>query len=296
MKTSPAICYHCKTYFTNLRPMGKYQILIVDDNPDSSGLLSILLKRNLDCTTIVVDDGFTGVRLAKEIQPNVILMDWMMPEFDGLQAVTLLKSDNNTKGIPVIMVTGVSDREGLIQAYEAGVTDYITKPIIPSEMLVRVKSALRMNETLLNTMENLKSEMVKQSLKTSHKDGLYNNLLTKLREYETSMYTDIPKANSILSDIIQELEANTIVKTWDQLDDLVKQFEPTFLHKLQEKHPNLTPAEIKLCYMLRLNLSTKDISNLVFKSQEVVRLSRNRLRKKLQLNNSENLTGYLLSF
>ncbi len=276
--------------------MSKYHILIVDDNSDSSTLLSILLERNLDCTITNATDGFTGVRMAKELQPNVILMDWMMPDFDGLQAVTLLKSDKRTKGIPVIMVTGVSDRDGLIQAYEAGVTDYITKPIIPSEMLVRVKSALKMNETLLNTLENLKSEMVKQSLKTSNKDGLHTNLLAKLKEYENTVPTDAPKADELLTEIIKDLEMNTLDKTWDQLDDLVKKFEPTFLHKLNEKHPNLTPAEIKLCYMLRLNLSTKDISNLVFKTQEVVRLSRNRLRKKLQLSSTENLTGYLLSF
>lgn len=276
--------------------MGTYSILIVDDNKYSTTLLSTILNRHMDCAISIANDGFTGVRMAKELQPNIILMDWMMPDFDGLQAVTLLKSDNRTKGIPIIMVTGVSDREGLIKAYESGVTDYITKPIIPSEMLVRVQSALKMNETLLITMENLKNEMVRQSLKTSSKDGFHADLLAKLKEYESIFPTDDTKASKLLIDIIEDLELSTLDKTWDQLDKLVKNFEPTFIHKLLEKHPNLTPAEIKLCYMLRLNLSTKDISNLIFKTQEVVRLSRNRLRKKLQLNSSENLTGYLLSF
>jgi CheY-like chemotaxis protein len=276
--------------------MGKYQILIVDDNVDSITLLTSILQLNLDCDVLVANDGLTAVRLAIDRVLNLILMDWKMPDIDGLQAITLLKSDNRTKGIPVIMITGVSENEGLIKAYESGVSDYITKPILASETLVRVKSALKMNEILLTTMDNLKNEMIKQYVKTNHKDGLHSNLLFKLKEYESIIPTDSLKAETLLTEIIQDLEKNTIDKTWDQLEILIQQFEPAFLYKLKEKHPNLTPSEIKLCYMLRLNLSTKDISNLIFKSQEVVHLNRNRLRRKLQLHADENLTGYLLSF
>jgi DNA-binding response OmpR family regulator len=276
--------------------MGKYHIQVVDDNQDSITLLSVILERNLDCKVSVANDGFTAFRQAREFVPNLILMDWMMPDFDGLQTIALLKADNRTKAIPVIMVTGVSDSENLIKAYEAGVSNYITKPFILSEMLVRVKSALRMNELLLTSMESLRTEMIRQALKTSSKDGQNSNLLSNLKEYENTIPTDTPKADALLTEIIQDLESNTIEKTWNKLENLVKQFEPTFLRKLTDKHPHLTPAEIKLCYLLRLNMSTKDISNLIFKTQEVVHLSRIRLRKKLQLHSDDNLTGYLLSF
>jgi len=276
--------------------MGKYHILVIDENQKSAILFSSILKRNLNCRVSVANDGYTAIRLAKDQVPDLILLDLMMPDFDGLQTVTFLKADNLTKGIPVIMITGISEQEGLIKAYEAGVTHYITKPFVTSEMLARVKSALRMNETLLTTIDNLKKEIIKQSAKTSHKERLHSYLLLKLKEYERTYMTDAPKSESLLTEIIMELESNTFNKSWNQLDILIQHFEPLFFYKLKEKHQNLTPSEIKLCYLLRLNMSTKDISNLVFKTQEVVHLSRIRLRKKLLLSRIVNLSGYLLSF
>jgi response regulator RpfG family c-di-GMP phosphodiesterase len=222
-------------------------------------------------------------------------MDWIMPNLDGIEAVKLLKDDILTAIIPVIFVTCISDKDALIKAYDAGVTDFINKPIQEEDLLVRVKSALKMSDIQRENLDAVRKEMLAQSLKNVYYDGLQSKFLNTLKEYKGSVLTDSVKAESQLKEIIHELEANTKDKTWDRLENIVQETDPEFLRKLGDKHQQLTRTEIKLCYLLRLNMSTKDISNLTFQTQESVHQARMRLRKKLNLSSEDNLSGYLLS-
>lgn len=275
--------------------MSKYHIQVVDDDPTTVMLLTLLLEKGLDCKVSVANDGQTGVQQAKDLLPNLILMDWLMPDLDGIEAVKLLKDDVLTAIIPVIFITCINDKAVLMNAYKAGVTDFLNKPINPQELLVRVKSALKMSDFQRENLDTVRKEMLAQSLKNVYYDGLQSKFLNTLKVYKDTTTTDSNRAETQLKELIRELEANTKDKTWDRLETIVQESDPDFLRKLGEKHQNLTRSEIKLCYMLKFNMSTKDISSLTYQTQESVHLARIRLRKKLKLSSDENLTSYLLS-
>ena len=116
-------------------------ILIVEDDPNSRMLARDLLQR-FGYAIIEATDGKQGVELAKARKPDLILMDIMMPEMDGLEATRILKADATTKKIPVLALTSYAmkgDKERILQA---GCDGYVTKPIDIEELLKLVAEYL----------------------------------------------------------------------------------------------------------------------------------------------------------
>jgi CheY-like chemotaxis protein len=103
-------------------------VLIVDDEPVNVELLHVVLRKN-GYTTMEAIDGEQGVEMARAQRPDIILMDWKMPVMDGLEATRILKNDESTKAIPIIVLTSSAmkgDREIIL---EAGCDEYMSKPI-----------------------------------------------------------------------------------------------------------------------------------------------------------------------
>ncbi|MFC1933972.1 response regulator [Chloroflexota bacterium] len=116
--------------------MGKV-ILIVDDEPKNLKLFGDLLRK-FGYTTIEATDGKQGVELAKARKPDLILMDIMMPNMDGIEATRTLKADASTGSIPIVALTSYAmagDKERILQA---GCDEYITKPVDIKEFLKKV--------------------------------------------------------------------------------------------------------------------------------------------------------------
>jgi len=120
------------------------KILIVDDEEIVRRVLRGLLKKE-GYEVIEAEDGEAGVELAKKEDPDVILMDLTMPVMGGLQACRLLKKDEKTKNIPVLVVTTASD-ESKIEAVNAGIDDFVSKPFDAEEISIRVKSMLKIKK------------------------------------------------------------------------------------------------------------------------------------------------------
>lgn len=117
-------------------------ILIVDDEQDIRELLSLKLERE-GFSTLQAEDGLIAEKMARKKQPDLIVLDLMMPGKNGLAVCKGLKKDSRTSNIPVIMLTA---REGLdekILGLELGADDYMTKPFSPKEMVLRVRNILR---------------------------------------------------------------------------------------------------------------------------------------------------------
>lgn len=119
------------------------RILIVDDDASNRFLMEQILKRG-GFESESLDSGFRAVETAREIHPDLILLDIMMPDRDGLNILRELKKDNKTAQIPVIMVTGRYESELLATALEAGASDYVRKPIDSVEILARINAALKL--------------------------------------------------------------------------------------------------------------------------------------------------------
>ncbi|MEM6941914.1 MAG: DNA-binding response regulator [Pseudomonadota bacterium] len=111
--------------------------LVVDDNPESLGMVSAALEAE-GMTVLVAKDGLSAIQLTGRVQPDVILMDAMMPELDGFETCKRLKSDPNPTPAPIVFMTGLTDQEHVVKGLRSGGVDYITKPVVVEEMIARL--------------------------------------------------------------------------------------------------------------------------------------------------------------
>jgi two-component system, cell cycle response regulator DivK len=112
-------------------------VLIIEDNPKNMKLFKDILQAN-GYTTIEAVDAKKGIELALAHKPDLILMDIMLPEINGFEAVRILKSDEKTKGILVIALTSFAMAGDKEKAFEAGFDGYITKPINVREFVKEI--------------------------------------------------------------------------------------------------------------------------------------------------------------
>jgi class 3 adenylate cyclase/CheY-like chemotaxis protein len=134
--------------------MDPIKILIVDDMSVITELIaSVLLEQNPNYKLITANNGRTACKLAVTEEPNLIIMDWEMPEMSGLEALTRLKKNESTKEIPVIISSGFTQAENVQKALEAGAVDYIRKPIENIELTARVQSVLALSNAFIKIRE-----------------------------------------------------------------------------------------------------------------------------------------------
>jgi DNA-binding response OmpR family regulator len=116
-------------------------ILVVEDEAHIRRVLEYNLK--LDGFEVyLAEDGATGLKLARENKPDVILLDWLMPVMNGLQVLAELKTDSSTEHIPVFMLTAKGMLNDVTQAIEMGADDYITKPFNPIQLGKTIREKL----------------------------------------------------------------------------------------------------------------------------------------------------------
>ena len=120
----------------------KPKILVVDDEPDALELIKVNLI-NAGFTVVTADDGEAAIKKAKATLPALILLDLMLPEVDGLEVCKILRRDETTKDIPIIMLTAKASELDRVLGLELGADDYVTKPFSPRELVLRVKALLR---------------------------------------------------------------------------------------------------------------------------------------------------------
>ena len=118
------------------------RILVVDDLPVNRELLEDMLVP-LGYQVFQAPDGEIALQMVREISPDVILLDIMMPRMDGFEATKRLKQDEETKAIPIVMVTALQAVEDRIKALEAGANDFLSKPVDRSELQATVNSQVQ---------------------------------------------------------------------------------------------------------------------------------------------------------
>jgi DNA-binding NarL/FixJ family response regulator len=112
--------------------------LVVDDSPETLRLLTDALEE-AGMTVLVAREGEHALSIVEKVVPDVVLMDALMPGADGFVTCRRLKQNRALAHVPIIFMTGLSDTEHIIKGLEAGGVDYITKPIVPGEMLARIR-------------------------------------------------------------------------------------------------------------------------------------------------------------
>ena len=130
------------------------KIFIIEDEPS----IIQLVQHNLEKNGFLVSsslNGNDGLKELKKFQPDLLLLDWMLPDLSGIEICKNIRKDNSFKNLPVIMLTAKGEEEDKIKGLDSGVDDYLTKPFSFNELMARIKAVLRRSNP--NTVsDNLK--------------------------------------------------------------------------------------------------------------------------------------------
>ena len=122
--------------------MSNGTILLVEDDRPLVELLSFHLARG-GYEVVHTANGFEALRLARELRPDLVLLDWMIEELPGIDVCRRLRAQEETALVPVIMLTARGEEPNRLQGLDTGADDYVTKPFSPAELLARVKAVIR---------------------------------------------------------------------------------------------------------------------------------------------------------
>lgn len=166
------------------------KVLIVDDERSIVDILKYNLEKN-DMTAVCAYDGAEGLRLARECDPDVILLDVMLPEMDGFEVCRTLRAEGNN--VPIIMITAREEETDKVFGLELGADDYITKPFSMRELIARVKTNMRRAASMAPAVPEEPGDQIRRkdividrTRRTVYKNG--QELELTQREYELIKY------------------------------------------------------------------------------------------------------------
>lgn len=288
-----------------------YKILIVDDEPANiETIIGGLLDTNYN--VLIATNGTAGCEIAIKHFPNLIIMDWDMPDMNGIEAIKILKQNETTANIPVIMATGVMlTSENLKTALEAGAIDYIRKPIDEIELLARINSALMLfdemeknialqtrlirkeKEQAEKEIADSKQALARLTLRIVQNNELNEQLIGELIEMGQKACKE---GRQRINRIISKFKAGTKNINWKEFDILFDQVHSHFFENLNKQFPHLTSSERKLCVLFHLNLSSKEVASFTLQSENTLKKARHRLRKKLNIDSKQSIHQFLQQF
>jgi two-component system phosphate regulon response regulator PhoB len=134
----------------------KTKILVVEDEPDAVELIEFNLK-NAGFEVATAIDGAAALKMAAQSRPDLILLDVMLPEVDGLEVCKILRRDAGTAAVPVIMLTAKAAEIDRVLGLELGADDYLTKPFSPRELLLRIKKLLKRSQAPAEKSESIRA-------------------------------------------------------------------------------------------------------------------------------------------
>lgn len=133
--------------------MVKKKILVVDDEPDVTELVAYHLKaKGFHVETL--NDATSSISKARLYEPDLIILDIMMPGLSGIQICRILRTDENLSKVPIIFLTAKAEAHDRIEGLESGADDYISKPFSPKELVLRVESILRRIDSSLDSVSS----------------------------------------------------------------------------------------------------------------------------------------------
>lgn len=165
------------------------KVLVIEDDVKTANLIQLYLRQSGYKVTLA-HDGYTGLDMARNQQPDLIVVDLMLPNLDGLDICRTIRSERPT---PIIILTAKSTEEDILRGLEIGADDYITKPFSPREVVARVRTVLR---------------RVNEGTNGNQKELLFDDLTINLTRHEVSVRGEIvhltPKEFKLLETLARE--------------------------------------------------------------------------------------------
>ena len=135
-------------------------VLIVEDDAELREILQAEFELE-GLTALTATNGSEAVIAARELKPDLILMDLMMPVMDGIEATKIVKGNEETKFIPIIMLTAAGNKEDIVAGLEAGAIDYITKPFFMPELKSRLRSVLQ-HKIMYDELKRIQDTLIRK--------------------------------------------------------------------------------------------------------------------------------------
>jgi putative two-component system response regulator len=164
-------------------------VLVVDDLEASARLLERLLVQNGHAVTLA-HDGREALEIVTRDQPDVVLMDVMMPTLDGFETCRLLKHNPATRLVPVVLVTALHDSRDRLRGLEAGADDFVTKPVNGAELTARVRSLLRIKR-YTDELDSAESVLFSLALTIEARDATTDGHCQRLARYVVALGTEL---------------------------------------------------------------------------------------------------------
>lgn len=206
-------------------------ILVVDDNKDNTVLMRELLSmRGYEVET--ASNANDAARLMQKRPPDLVLLDVIMPGKSGYELCREWKDDATTRLIPVVMITGLTDREDKIRGIEAGADDFLNKPIFPEELFARVKSLLKLKD-FTDELDNAEAVLCTLGLSVESRDPYTEGHCERLSRY----------ASDLGAHLGMDEDSLVALKRGGYLHDLGKIAIPD---EILKKHVNLSAEDWKL--------------------------------------------------
>lgn len=176
----------------------KSLILIVDDVPENLQVLGTILEtKNYEIA--LASNGQQALDLIDDIQPDLILLDIMMPELDGFEVCRKLKNSETTEKIPIIFLTAKTDTDDIVKGFELGAADYVTKPFNACELLARVHTNLELKKVEHERIQKEKLQgVIEMAGAVCHE---INQPMQVVCGYSDLLLEDISKDNPIHKDL-----------------------------------------------------------------------------------------------
>ena len=277
------------------KPSEKESVLIVDDTPTNLEVLSDCFS-HYGFEILVAEDGESAIEKVEYAQPDIILLDVLMPGIDGFETCRRLKANALTQDIPVIFMTALADTVDKVRGFQLGAVDYITKPIQYKEVLARVNTHLtirKLTKRLHEQNAHLQQEICdrKQAeeqmlrLQTELREALaHEKELSELKsriistishEYRTPL-TTIASSAAILQTYHHKLDEAKRLKHFERIQACVKHMtdlvsDVLFLSRAEFEKQEFQPKDLDLVSFFRelvddLKIGVSDIHHLIFTS------------------------------
>ena len=209
--------------------MSKFKILLVDDEPDILEFLSYnLIKEGYTVET--AENGLEGVKKAKIMKPDLILLDIMMPEMDGIEACNQIRQVDSLSGTLIVFLSARTEEFTQLAGFEVGANDYITKPVKPKVLMSKIKALLK-----LKTQDSVDEVIELNDLKIDRETYKVNfegeELTLPRKEFELlSLLASNPKRVFKREEILEKVWGNEVVVGGRTID--------VHIRKLREKFGN----------------------------------------------------------
>jgi response regulator RpfG family c-di-GMP phosphodiesterase/DNA-binding CsgD family transcriptional regulator len=288
----------------------RISVLYLDDDEGNLSVFESSFLRFFDVHT--ASRPADALKVLQDKPVNIILTDQRMPEMTGIEFLSTIMPQH-PEAIRMI-VTAYTDVEVVVQAInECGIYRYITKPWNKDDLKQTLENAAEAYR-LRQENRQLVDDLQRANGALAHRVDELNTLNAELTAYTLQMVQkneNIAEAKTKMQEALRQLESTrTAVQAtlqsvqaagkddaryWDDFLIIFEKSQSGFFSRLKDRFPDLTPNELKLTALLRMNMSSKEISNILGISHHSVNVARYRLRKRMGLENDQGLETVLLS-